>query len=397
MRPRKESKILLLTIQYPPVIGGVPTYYHYLTTRWDKGSMVVLTSMVPDSREPDAGLGFPVYRTDLMNDYEVVFNLRFIFRKIRLFIFITKIVFKEKIDIIIEGHTNLALLFLCFLMKMLFGKRYGNVYHGDVDSPSIRLKSDPLKRILMHHCCFVITNSAFAQDRLMRKFSYPRERISILHPGVDSDKFKPSGDGVEELRKKLGLEGKKIIMTISRLEKRKGQDMVVRSLPEIVAADKDVVYLLIGDGPYKSEVETIIQETKMQAYVRSFGYVRANELTLYYNLCDIFIMPNRELEDGDAEGFGIVFIEAGSCGKPVVAGRCNGALDAVEDGISGMLVDPYDPRDIAAKVSLLLKDDELRARLGENGRKRILERFQWDSNIKHFKDRFPAFLSGDLC
>ena len=101
-------------------------------------------------------------------------------------------------------------------------------------------------------------------------------------------------------------------------------------------------------------------------------------------------MANRELEDGDAEGFGIVFIEANSCGKPVIAGKCNGALDAVEDGVSGLLVNSSNPDDISEKINYLLAHERIRIKLGQDGRKRALEKFQWEKNIAEFKEKFSV-------
>jgi len=130
-----------------------------------------------------------------------------------------------------------------------------------------------------------------------------------------------------------------------------------------------VHYLIVGDGEIRAELEQLIASEGLGDWVTLVGKVSDGDLLRYLRLCDLFLMPNRTMPDGDTEGFGLVFREANACHKPVIGGRAGGVVEAVADGVSGLLVDGNDPDDIAAAVERILGDPALAARLSEGGYK----------------------------
>jgi phosphatidylinositol alpha-1,6-mannosyltransferase len=128
-----------------------------------------------------------------------------------------------------------------------------------------------------------------------------------------------------------------------------------------------VHYLIVGTGPYRPVLDDLARTLGIEPHVTFTGPISNDELVAHYRLCDVFVMPNRELADHDTEGFGLVFLEANACGKAVIGGRAGGAVEAVREGENGLLVDGGNPADIATAILRLLDDSELRQRLEQRG------------------------------
>jgi phosphatidylinositol alpha-1,6-mannosyltransferase len=211
----------------------------------------------------------------------------------------------------------------------------------------------------------VVAVSSFTCDA-MSVLGVPPESMVLIQNGVDIDHFTP-GERDPELIARHRLQGKQVILTVGRMVARKGTDMAVRAMKQVVARRPDVHYLIVGDGEIRAEVEQLIASEGLQAWVTLVGKVSEADLLRYLRLCDLFLMPNRTMPDGDTEGFGLVFREANACRKPVIGGRAGGVVEAVADGVSGLLVDGNKPDEIADAVERILGDPALAAQLSEGG------------------------------
>ncbi len=210
---------------------------------------------------------------------------------------------------------------------------------------------------------------------LARDLGVAPERIRVTHYGTDPSRFRPLDAGA--LRERLGLSGRPVLLTIARLVERKGIDSVLRALPSVQTRVPDVVYVVVGDGPDRERLMALARAGGVENAVRFVGAVGDDELPLWYSLGDVFAMPSRS-EPPDVEGFGIVYLEAGACERPVVALRAGGVPDAVAEGRSGLLVTPGDHDGLSAKLSELLLDPARAADLGRRGRERVLGDLNWD-------------------
>ncbi len=224
----------------------------------------------------------------------------------------------------------------------------------------------------------VLATSRYTAGIVEKAGADPR-RIEILSPGCDTNFFHPKAANEELRRKFLGQrENVRVILTVGNLVSRKGQDMVIRALPQLLKSVPDLVYLIAGGGSYRGELEKLATELGVLDRLVFAGRVPDEDLPDLYALCDVFVMVSRaRLEANDVEGFGMVLLEANACGKPVVGGRSGGVPDALADGITGLLVDPLNPTEIAEAIERLLTDRDLAMRLGEQGRRRVLNDFQW--------------------
>ncbi|MBC7490157.1 MAG: glycosyltransferase family 4 protein, partial [Glaciimonas sp.] len=203
-----------------------------------------------------------------------------------------------------------------------------------------------------------------------------------LQNGVDTDRFTP-GAKDKDLIERRGLSGKQVVLTLGRLVPRKGADMAIKAMAEVLKVKPDVHYLIVGDGELRKDLEHIIAEERLQDRITLVGTVSDDDLVRYFRLCDLFLMPNRTMPDGDTEGFGLVFREANACAKPVIGGRAGGVVEAVIDGESGFLVDGTNSSEIATAVLALLSDSALAAEMGQAGLKLAL-----GNNTKTVAGRF---------
>ncbi|MHB1613906.1 MAG: glycosyltransferase family 4 protein, partial [Actinomycetes bacterium] len=199
-----------------------------------------------------------------------------------------------------------------------------------------------------------------------------------LPPGVDTAVFHP-GAGGTSIRQRHGLAGRAVVVCVSRLVPRKGQDVLIRALPQIRRRVPDAAVLLVGDGPYRPRLERLVAELRLEPHVRFTGSVPWSELPAHYDAGDVFAMPARTRRGGlDVEGLGIVYLEASATGLAVVAGDSGGAPDAVLDGRTGMVVPGRRVELVADHVAGLLADPGRAAVLGRAGREWVSAEWGWD-------------------
>jgi phosphatidylinositol alpha-1,6-mannosyltransferase len=220
----------------------------------------------------------------------------------------------------------------------------------------------------------VVCNSSFTQDYLKSNFQFDTPTY-VINPMLRSEKF----GGQEILNRAHSLraeicsshnipEQAVVILSVGRLVSRKGFDRVIESLPVLLAEGLDVYYLICGRGPIEPELRSLANRLGVEQRAIFAGYVPDNQLACYYAACDLFAMPTLfDTKSNSIEGFGIVYLEAGYFGKPVIASRSGGVVDAVHHGETGLLVDPDSVAEIAHSLLRLCKDPQLRERLGRRG------------------------------
>ncbi|MBF5082097.1 glycosyltransferase family 4 protein [Quadrisphaera sp. INWT6] len=213
-----------------------------------------------------------------------------------------------------------------------------------------------------------------------------RERVSSMPPGVEAGDFDATDPAVRaaaaEMRERWGVTGRPVVLCVSRLVERKGQDVLVRALPAVRAAVPGAALVLVGVGPRRARLERLVAELGLQEHVVLAGRAPAGGLAAAYAAGDVFAMPCRDLRGGlETEGLGIVFLEAAASGLPVVVGRSGGAPDAVQDGVTGVLVDGRDVDDVAQAVAGLLGDPDRAREVGAAGRAWVRSAWGWQERV----------------
>jgi len=222
----------------------------------------------------------------------------------------------------------------------------------------------------------VIANSAFTQDCLEALGVRP-DRIVLLQPGVDVERYGPHVDG-RRVRARLNIGESPLILSVGRLQPRKGFDRVIAALPAVIRDVAGVQYVVVGCGEDKGRLRQLAFEHNVADRVHLVGWVSDEALPEWYAACDVFAMPNRDIE-GDTEGFGIVYLEAGACGKCVLAGREGGTGSAVLDGVTGLRVDGHCVSAVAGSLRRLLTDRDLAEAMGRRGRARVCCELTWQA------------------
>jgi len=200
--------------------------------------------------------------------------------------------------------------------------------------------------------------------------------VSVLYPGADVERFRPDLE-TADIRSSFGVGDRPLVVCVSRLVPRKGQDVLIRAMPSIRRRMPDARLLIVGRGPYEPSLRALAAVAPPGA-VSFAGEVSERDLPRYYAAGDVFAMPCRTRAAGlEVEGWGNVFIEAAACGRPVVVGDSGGAREAVVDGETGLLVDGRNVSEVAAAVGTLLSEPELAAKMGDAGRDRVLRSHTW--------------------
>ncbi|NMD94883.1 glycosyltransferase family 4 protein [Rhodococcus sp. BL-253-APC-6A1W] len=220
--------------------------------------------------------------------------------------------------------------------------------------------------------------SRYTRSRFASAFG-PHAALEHLPSGVDTDVFCPDPVARAELRARYRLGDRPTVLCLSRLVPRKGQDMLIRALPEIRRRIDGAVLVIVGGGPYEDRLRDLAHRTGVTDHVVFTGGVPAAELAAHHTIADVFAMPCRTRGGGlDVEGLGIVYLEASATGVPVVAGRSGGAPETVRDGETGFVVDGTSVTAIATAVSGILADRDRAATMGAAGREWVSTEWRWD-------------------
>ena len=228
----------------------------------------------------------------------------------------------------------------------------------------------------------IIANSSYTKDLMQVSLNIEREKIRIIHPGIDI--YRDFISITDESRIKKMVSGKfPIITTLARVEKRKGHKFVLNALVEIKKKFPNIMYLIAGKGPYLEDIKSYSKNLKLENNIQFLGWITEPEKSLILKNSNLFVMtPN--LVGESVEGFGMSFIDASFHGVASVGTNSGGISDAIIDNETGLLCEAENQKDITNKILLLLKDEKKRNQLGINGKNRALEFFSWKNKINEF-------------
>ncbi|MBD2293062.1 glycosyltransferase family 4 protein [Anabaena sphaerica FACHB-251] len=370
----KLSKILVISRAFFPKEGGIEEYV-YNRCLQDPQQVIVLASSYPGDKAFDQEQAFAVYRWFLPTIPGKLGSLiKQIFNMIGSFFLAIGLYFRYRYHYIEWGHGYdfPSLLLLTYLLPV---KCFVYLHGDDLLCPLKNPVFRSLFSLTLKRSAGIVCNSAFTCDYLKQNFKINTPTY-IINPTVRPQKFgiqTPEDihpEARSQVLQKYGIpETAIVILSVGRLVNRKGFDRILKSLPHLLAEGLDVHYLIAGRGVMESELRLLSQSLGIKKRVHFAGYVPDTELAEYYLACDIFAMITFfDTQDASIEGFGIVYREAGFFGKPVIAARIGGVVDAVHHEENGLLVDSNSPDEIVNAFSRLCQDPQLRAKLGEKGR-----------------------------
>ena len=355
-------RILLLTAFFPPERGGIQTYLSGLISSLnhreifvlapsDREALVPLDSPLTGLAEADASVPYTVLRTPLFQSrgpLRVRTQVQALRAAIRA----------HSPEVIIVGHY----LYSFAEAAMRIGAKEGipvvQLSHGYDLLDELKRSSRRIARVRKQLASMkqVIVTTRYMQERIASAFDLPEDLFSVVPPGVSSvGSVSPAQ--VENFRARHNIEpSDRVVLSVGRPVPRKGQDVLIRALPEVLKYAPHARLLIAGDGD-QSWLQAIAQESGVADRVSFAASLSDEELSAAYSVSDLFCLPNREDEGGDVEGFGIVLLEALSAGLPVVGGRSGGVPEAIPAGDAGILVDGTSPSEISAAILSFLVDD----------------------------------------
>lgn len=377
-----SGRTLVVTNDFPPRPGGIQTFVHELVRREPANDVVVYTSQFEGWEAFDAAAGFTVVRADT--------SMLLPTRGAR-----------SQAVTLLKDHDCDRVLFgaaaplglLAPALREAGARRIVAMTHGHEAAWATMPAARQLMRRIGDGVDVVTYLGAYTHERIGAALSpTARAHMQRLAPGVDTSVFRPDIDG-SGVRERYGLGGRPVIVCVSRLMPRKGQDALIRALSAVRVAVPDAALLLVGGGPIENRLRGLAESLGLGEQVVITGSVPWPELPLYYRAGDVFAMPCRTRRRGmDVEGLGIVYLEASASGLPVVAGDSGGAPDAVREGETGFVVDGRDQRALADRLIRLLQNPDLRATMGASGRRWVEADWRWDAAA----ERVARLLDPDL-
>ena len=378
-----SDKFLILGEEIPPCSGGVAQWGYWLGRKLHERGLRVIYAARADYARPQAFYGdafevHPIPADDWRHrkDRHTLSALWKIWRSHQ----------PGLVLCLTWKQARIALL-----LRRLTGWRVAVIAHG----MEITKKGSRLRRRLGLRWTFGSADLSLAVSRYTRErvaeFGVAPEIIEVLPCGVDADRFVP-GDGAA-VRRRLGLEGLPVVLTLSRVVARKGHDLVIEALHDVRRHVPNATYVVAGSGneDYLQHLHEMTREKQLEDVVHFLGHTPDDDLPGLYSASDVYVMPSRTSDGGgNYEGFGITYLEANACGVPVIGADTGGVPDAIADGETGYLVPSEDVRVLADRIVRLLSDPVLAHRLGENGRARVLRSFTWNHLAERFLDLLEA-------
>ena len=375
-------KTLIYTHEFVPYAGGVATYNYELAKGLSElGQEVVVLAPKYSSDDIilDQKMPFKVVRANLSIDSVMQLNGNIVKLPASAYRFI-KVLRRSKPDRVLitsaVAHESAALARLFYPFRFALTVHGTEIYMHFVGGKVKQRSKSRLMKSLFHKADRIICVSSFTESLLNERVGLPKKQTTVIRNGIDSKTLLASCNKHknQEICKKLKLQGNRVLLTVGRLTPRKGQDIVIETLPEVIKEIPEVKYVIVGTGNYRQSLEKILQTKELSDKVIFAGRVSKESLPSYYELCNIFIMLSRR-ERHTVEGLGISFLEAMAFNKPLIGGDHGGVPEIIEDGKNGYLVDPLNISSAADAICRLLKDRNLAKNMGEAGRKKLEREF----------------------
>jgi phosphatidylinositol alpha-1,6-mannosyltransferase len=369
-------KILLVTNDFGPRAGGIETFVIGLLERMPIASTFVYTSSQGETSKYDArwlnNYGFAVNRD----------RSRILLPTPRVIRAVNRVISHEGITHLWFGAAAPLAVMVPFLKRKHPQLRTIALTHGH----EVWWAKIPPFSLFMRWIGKGLDSigylTRYTKDEIAKGLrKEDRAKLIQIAPGIDIDRFAPQADEVTKshLRQSLGLQGKRVMISVGRLVHRKGQDRLIDALPKVIDAIPEAHLLLVGEGPYREKLERRAERLGVRKSVTFVGRVQLDQLPIFLSLAELFAMPSRDRLGGfEVEGLGIVYLEASSCALPVIVGRSGGAPDALLHGETGLLVDGKDVQEVAAACIELLSDPVRASEMGAKGRAWTATQWNWD-------------------
>ena len=383
---RPTMKALLLSEIFPPQNGGSGRWFQEIYSRLPRENVVVAAGEHPAQDEFDSTHKMNLHRLSLTMPQWGLRSVSALRNYWRLFRTVRRIVRSEKVTQIHCGRC-LPEGWLAFLLKKLCRVPYVCYVHGeDVESAATSRELSWMVSRVLANADYLIANSQNTARLLTENWSLPSSHVKVLHPGCDASRFTPAARS-ESVRDELDWKNRSVVLTVGRLQERKGHDVMIEALPTIREAIPNVLYSIVGGGEQLSRLKQLVIEHGVAEHVQFLGEVDDQKMIRCYQQCDLFALPNRQV-GRDIEGFGMVLVEAQACGRPVLAGASGGTRETMDIGRTGVVVPCEEADGLATEVTRLLLDREGLEEMGKAARPWVVEHLDWNALSRQAAEQF---------
>lgn len=367
----RGGKLLLISELFPPAVGGSAVLLHGIYSRLRKTDVTVLTDGDPGPAEQLGTL--TVFRRSLSSRRWGLADPIALWHHLRVALQLRLLVGQR--GGVVHCARALPEGVAAMLARLSGGPQYVCWAHGeDLTTAMASRELTWLTKLVYRLASAAIANSQNTAN-VLASMGLPDDKIHIVYPAVDAEYFHPGVDG-DTVRSRYAAPGDVLLLSVGRLQRRKGHDVAIQAMARLRDELPRLRYVIAGDGDERQRLEQLIAEHNLGDRVFFAGVVPEGELRAYYAACDVFLLPNR-VDNGDIEGFGIVFLEAAATGKPVIGGDSGGVPEAVERDVTGLLIDGASVDAVAGAIRDLAASEARRRTLGAAGRQRAVERFGW--------------------
>jgi phosphatidylinositol alpha-1,6-mannosyltransferase len=362
-----SKDVLLVTPLFPPDTGGIQNILYNIAKK-SEHNIEVLTDIQEDSKEFDEEQDFDIERINLSNiSQRLPFNI--VGANIKILDYLRKN--RDEYDLIYFGTIDYS-----YTGKVLGEKYISHTYAKELIQPNVGIGprlNNYLSKKGLKSSNKVIAISKWTENKI-KELDVQDKKIERIHPGTDITEIESDEKNIRE-EFSIG-DDETVLLTVSRLDARKGHDLVVEAIEDL----DDIHYIVCGDGEHREEIERIINEKNLGNRVHLTGNIPHSEIEEYYTSADIFVMPSKFLEESkNIEGFGVVYLEANAAGLPVIGSTTGGIPSAIKHEETGLTVEP-NSENIKDAILKIKNNEDLRNNLGKNGREWAKEH-SWNNQI----------------
>lgn len=372
---------LLLSENFPPHVGGSSRWFYELYGRLPHAQQTIVAGTHAEAPAWDAQQALRIERLPLRMPHWGVRNVGALRSYAQLWRRVgrlaSELTLRHQVRPVLHAGRCLPEGWLAWLLSWSHGLTYTVYVHGeDVTMAATSREYRWMVQRVLRGARLVIANSQNTAAILTEDWHLPASQVEVLYPGVDLQRFCPAPRD-EAFRAQLGWSGRQVILTVGRLQLRKGHDRLIAALAQVRQQHPQVLYAICGDGEERPTLERLIAEHQLQEHVQLLGEVADDRLRQCYQQCDLFALPNRAVGQ-DIEGFGMVLLEAQACGKPVLAGDSGGTRETLQPGVTGWIADCTAVAPLQRAIVAALADPARLEVMGAAARQWVVQQFDWD-------------------
>ena len=380
-----HANLVFIASDFAPMLGGIAQYMYDVISELPPQRVQAIALPTPGWEPFDQQQPFPIHRLRIPRRWagsttHLKWMMPYYFRELNAI---------SDIGMTVCCHGNHTIMAAARLLRLVRRVPYAVFLHGYDILGARKRRVWPYYKRLLRAADIVFPNGRITRQAALSAGVNP-DKLHVIHPCVNLAHLKVKRTP-EQLRRELGLTNKYVILTVGRLVKRKGIDVVIQALPQILTAVPETHYVVVGDGPDRLRLTQLADNYQVSNHITFIGAKTHQEVADYFAMSDVFVMTTHEYTaTGDIESFGIVYLEANLLGSPVVASHAGGVEDAVIHEKTGLLIEPDQPAELAQVIIRLQRDPVLSKELADYGRQRILAEFTSAAAARRFLNALPS-------